>query len=169
MVPENEEDIYQILAEEFGMSIQQCEEMADFLWSLIRRCMDDDTLPLVWVEGFGTFNVKPGRLKFLLMRSTLSEETRSQLSEVYERRLIEKFHYRKSNRIPGHLFKDVHRMYMEGKLDLSQKQIDKSYTTKKYIDELRQGKADYGSQRSEKSGDSETGEGKGEEASQGDV
>lgn len=147
------------------MSVQQSEELADFLWSLVRRCMDDDSLPLIWLEGFGTFNVKPGRLKFLLTRSTLSEETRSQLSEVYGRRLIEKFHYRKSNRIPGHLFKDVHRMYMEGDLDLSEKQIQKSYTTKKYINELRQRKVDHGSQPGEEPGCGEAGVGEGEETS----
>lgn len=68
MNPKKINDLYSEVAKELGISESDINDIVSFYWSRVRKELEKLEEPNVFVDGFGTFYVKPKSLKSEMLK-----------------------------------------------------------------------------------------------------
>jgi nucleoid DNA-binding protein len=66
--PKKINDLYAEVANELGISDSDLEDIISFYWSRVRKELEKLQEPNIYVDGFGTFYIKPKSLKSEMLK-----------------------------------------------------------------------------------------------------
>lgn len=107
------------IADKHDLTPDQVDDLVEFVWHLVTRCMSDPKMPSVRLQGLGLFAVSPAKLKDLVevvkkpdfsgRNAPNFKEFVEHVNDVYSRRIHELYHGN-DNFVPKKIREDVKNM-----------------------------------------------------------